>query len=191
MRVSSVLFCPFCRESFEGQTVCPEHELSLVPWSALPKPARRENEILPWWSPVLGRGALAAGALGTLLAFMLWPLATTEGALRMGGSMLKLASHGSPKLWLVMMGPLAQLALLMRRRTPLALRQARIAALIVVLVPLIAAWWAWRAAQAATAQLAAREGAAITLHLGLGAYALIVCALISCVGALRLGGRPN
>ena len=26
----SVLFCPFCEESFEGLTHCPEHELELV-----------------------------------------------------------------------------------------------------------------------------------------------------------------
>lgn len=161
-----------------------------MPWAELPKPARPDDEGLPWWSPILGRGPLAAGALGTLLAFMVAPLATTEGALHMGGSMLKLATHGSPKLWLVMMGPLAQLALLMRRRTPRDLRGARVAAFVVALVPLAAALWAYRAAEAATAQLSVREGAAIALQLGFGGYAIVVCALVSCVAALRLGGRP-
>jgi hypothetical protein len=187
--VASVLFCPFCRESFEGETVCPEHELGLVPWSELPKPERPDDVPLAQWSPALGRGALAAGAIGTLLAFLVAPLASTEGVLHMSGSMLKLATHGSPKLWLVMMGALAQLAVLMRRRTPLALRRARVAALIVALVPLLAAGWAFRTAQEATAQLAAREGGAIVVRLDLGGYALIACALLSCIGALRLGGR--
>jgi len=189
--VAPVLFCPFCRESFEGETACPEHELSLVPWSALPKPARPDDEIVVWWSPVLGRAELAVGALGTWLAFMLWPLASTEGALRMSGSMLKLASHGSPKLWLVLMAALTQLALLMRRRTPLAMRRARAAAFVVAFVPLVAAFWAYRAAQAATAQLAAREGGEIVVHLDLGGYALIASAVLSCIGAARLGGRAS
>jgi len=189
--VAPVLFCPFCRESFEGESVCPEHELVLVPWSDLPRPARRDDEVLPWWSPAFGRGLLAAGAAGSLLAFMLWPLASTEGALRMGGSMLKLALLGSPKLWLVVMGPLAQLVLLYRRRTPLALRRARLAALVMALVPAAAATWAFAAAQAATAQLAAREGAAIELRLDLGGYALIAFTLLSCIGASRLGGKSS
>ena len=32
---TAVLFCPFCRESFEGETHCPEHELALVPFDRL------------------------------------------------------------------------------------------------------------------------------------------------------------
>jgi hypothetical protein len=187
-RVSSVLFCPFCRESFEGERVCPEHELSLVPWSDLPKPARKDDEPLARWSPALGRGALFVGALGTLLSFATLPLASTEGTLRMGGSMLKLALLGSPKLWLVTAGALTQLAVLLRRRTPFELRRARIAVLFAALVPPLAGAWAFQTAQVVTAQLAAREGEQIVVRLDLGGYALIVCAVLSCVAALRLGG---
>jgi hypothetical protein len=189
--VAPVLFCPFCRESFEGETVCPEHELSLVPWSDLPRPARSDDEVLPWWSPAFGRGPLGVGAAGSLLAFMVWPLASTEGALRMGGSMLKLALLGSPKLWLVVMGPLALLVLLYRRRTPLSLRRARLAALVMALVPAAAAAWAFAAAREATARLAAREGSPIELRLDLGGYALIACTVLSCIGALKLGGKAR
>ena len=32
-----ILFCPFCRESFEGEAVCPEHDLELVPIDRLPR----------------------------------------------------------------------------------------------------------------------------------------------------------
>lgn len=188
--MASVLFCPFCRESFEGETVCPEHELSLVPWSELPRPARRDDEALAFWSPALGRGLLGAGAIGTLLAFMVAPLASTEGAMRMGGSMLKLAMLGSPKLWLVVMGPLASLAILYRRRAPLELRRARLAALIATLVPPAAAYWAFDTARAATAQLAVREGAAIHLGVDSGGYAIAACAVLGVIGALRLGGQP-
>jgi hypothetical protein len=189
-RVASVLFCPFCRESFEGETACPEHELTLVPWSALPRPSRRDDESLTWWSPALGRGPLGAGAVGTLLAFMTAQLASTEGAVRMGGSMLKLAMLGSPKLWLVAMGPLASLAILYRRRTPLELRRARLAALIAALVPPAAAYWAYDTARIATAQLAAREGSAIHLRVDIGGYAVAACAVLCVIGALQLGGKP-
>jgi len=189
--VSRVLFCPFCRESFEGEELCPEHELALVPWGALSKPATRDDEPLPRWSPARGRGELAVGALGTLLAFIFLPLASTEGALRMGGSMLKLALSGSPKLWLIATGALAQGAILLRRETPLELRKARVAAWIVACVPLLAGGWAFRTAQLASAQLALREGAAIEVHLDAGSYALIACALLSCLGAARLGGRSQ
>ena len=43
----SVLFCPFCEESFEGLTQCPEHELELVAFdklkSRLDEDAQRER----------------------------------------------------------------------------------------------------------------------------------------------------
>jgi hypothetical protein len=185
----AVLFCPFCRESFEGETACPEHELTLVPWNDLPRPARDDDEPLAFWSPALGRGLLGAGAAGTLLAFSALPLASTEGALRMGGSMLKLALLGSPKLWLVVMGPLALLAILYRRRTPFELRRARLAALFAALVAPAAAYWAYDAARVATAQLAVREGSAIHLRVDLGGYAIAVCAVLCAAGALRLGGK--
>lgn len=162
-----------------------------MPWSELPKPARRDDEPLPWWSPALGRGLVAAGALGMLLAFVALPLARTEGALEMGGAMLKLALFGSPKLWLIPAGAAALLAMLMRRRTPLALRRARAAALIAALVPLAAGAWAVHGARLAVARIAAREGAHAVVVLGAGAYVLTACALLSCAGALRLGGRPR
>ena len=32
-----LLFCPFCRECFEGEAQCPEHELALVRFEDLPR----------------------------------------------------------------------------------------------------------------------------------------------------------
>jgi hypothetical protein len=185
--VSTILFCPFCRESFEGVTVCPEHELGLVPWNELPRPARRDDEPLPWWSPALGRGEVAAGALGTLAAFATLPLATVAtDTVQYGGTMLKLALLTSPKLWLVATGVLAELAMLGRRRTPLDMRKARLAVLFTALVPIAAAFWALDGARRA---LAASDPGA-TLAIGAGPIALTVCALVTCAGALRLGGPP-
>lgn len=190
--MAPVLFCPFCRESFEGEKLCPEHELSLVPWNDLPKPPRPDDEQLAWWSPAFGRGLLAAGAFGTLVAFATLPLATTSvGAVHFGGSLLKLALFGSPKLWLVPTGALTLLAMLGRRLTPVSLRRARVAALVAALVPPAGALWALEGAREAIAALSgARDLGGSELRIGLGVYALIACAVVSCIAALRLGGPP-
>jgi hypothetical protein len=187
--VSSVLFCPFCREAFEGEPVCPDHDLALVDFRVLApsKPPRADDADVPWWSPALGRGLLAAGAIGTLAAFMVLPFASSEGATRMGGSMLKLALFGSPKLWPIAAASVAQLALLGRRRSALSLRRARAAALIIAVVPSLATAWAFSAAQDATAQLAAREGVARVLSLASGGYVIALCALLMVASAARLG----
>jgi hypothetical protein len=192
-RVSRVLFCPFCRESFEGQAACPEHELALVEWTALASHAAPTNEdaALAWWSPAHGRGLLAAGALVTLLAFCTLSLASTSGALRMGGSMLKLALFGAPKLWIIAVGAIAQLVILARRRTLRALRRARLALLVVALVPALAAAWAYSAAVTVARELVVREGAPISVAPDLGALAIAVGCVLMIAGALRLGSRTR
>src|ERR1700741_1529616 len=98
-----VLFCPFCREAFEGDQRCPEHELDLVTWAELPRavPQLTDDYALPWPSLRLGRGWVAGGAAVALFAFVALPLAGVDGALRMGGTMLMLAVASTPKLWLV------------------------------------------------------------------------------------------
>ena len=71
-----ILFCPFCRECYEGERVCPVHELDLVEFQDLPRQAH-ETDLPAWDEPVLpwdirfGRGALALGALLLLVAFFL------------------------------------------------------------------------------------------------------------------------
>jgi hypothetical protein len=186
-----VLFCPFCRESFEGQTACPEHDLPLVEWTALAPQAAREDRELAWWSPAHGRGLIAAGALLTLIAFCTLPLASTSGALRMGGAMLKLALFGAPKLWIVAFGAIAQLVILARRTTLRTLRRARLALLLVAFVPALAASWAFQSAVTIARELALRQGADIYVTPDLGAYALGLGCLLMLAGALRLGRRER
>jgi hypothetical protein len=193
--VSRVLFCPFCRESFEGQTVCPEHELALVEWTALAPAVAPADEgaVLPFLSPAHGRGLIAAGALVTLIAFCTLPLATTSGALRMGGAMLKLALFGSNKLWIIAFAALAQLLSLARRRTLRELKRARLALLLVALVPALAAAWAYKAAAAVVLaqELALRQGGSIRIEPALGAYALGLGTVLMIAGALRLWMRER
>src|SRR5690606_34261628 len=79
MTEHQVLFCPFCRESFEGLRVCPEHDLPLVSFAELgPDPLDPENmpEIidateLATVDPRFGRGYVAAAAVLIGLAFLL------------------------------------------------------------------------------------------------------------------------
>src|SRR5436190_1914040 len=99
----AVLFCPFCRESFEGQAHCPTHDLALVPFRELgPEldPAR-DQERLPLATPAFGRGLVLAGALLSLLALFL-PLARFSGQLEVTNTMLELArGRDGARLWLV------------------------------------------------------------------------------------------
>lgn len=187
--MQKVLFCPFCGEAFEGETRCPAHELALVPWSALPgrKASVADEQALPWTSPRLGRGAVALGAVLALGAFVALPLARVEGDLQMGGSMLALASSGTHKLWLVPAAAWAQLAILYRRRTPAAMRGARLAVALVACVAPACALWTWSGARAAVDLLAARTHQDLQMFPAAGAYALALAFVAMLLGALRLG----
>jgi hypothetical protein len=191
--MDDVLFCPFCGEAFEGETRCPAHELLLVPWGDLPRSERAlpDDEKLPSSSPRLGRGYVAFGAGLALLAFAALPLARVEGALSMGGSMLMLALRGTPKLWLVPAAACAQLAILYRRRTPVAMRSARLAVALVACVPLFTCVWTWVGADAAVSLLAERMGQPLHMRPGLGAYAIALAVGAMLVGAVRLGTSPR
>src|SRR4051812_41261443 len=69
-----ILFCPFCRECFEGESRCPEHDLGLVPFDQLARTAEdlaadipREDEDVSVFDGRFGRGIVA---LGTALFFV-------------------------------------------------------------------------------------------------------------------------
>jgi hypothetical protein len=189
MAMEDVLFCPFCGEAFEDETRCPAHELRLVPWNELPageRAASDENRELPWTSLRLGRGFVATGAALTLLAFAL-PLARVEGAVPMGGSMLVLALGGTPKLWLVPAAAWAQCAILYRRRSPIAMRSARLAVALVACVPVLACVWTWLGAREAVSLLAASTRQDLHLRPAPGAYTIGLAVASMLVGALRFG----
>jgi hypothetical protein len=193
MHMPEVLFCPFCGEAFEGETRCPEHELLLLPWTQLSRKTRATDAhaALPWYSPRAGRGGVFAGACIALLAFAALPLARVDAALKLGGSMLTLALHGSPRLWLVPAAAAAELLILRRRTTPFAMRRARLAVALVGTVPAIAAFWTWTGAERAVAVLAEARGEELPLVPAAGAYALALASALLIGGALRLGGKPE
>jgi hypothetical protein len=192
MRMSEVLFCPFCGEAFEGEALCPEHELELLPWNRLPRKPRAADAdaALAWYSPRSGRGSVFAGAAIALLAFAALPLARVDGALKLGGSMLALALHGTPQLWLVPAAAAAEVLILRRRTTPLAMRGARVAVALVGFVPAIAGYWTWLRARSAVAALAEQRGLDLPLVPAAGAYALALASVLLIAGAVRLGATP-
>ncbi len=187
--MAEVLFCPFCRESFEGERECPEHELALVPFFDLPGERRAlgDDERVAWHSPALGRGPVAAAALAKLIAFATMPLSRVEGPTAMGGTMLRLASESTPKLWLVPAAALAILAILLRRRTPVGLRGVRVLVPLLALVAPATVLWSWSGISEAMALLSERSGQRLTPRLALGAYVVLAASLPCLVFGLRLG----
>jgi len=189
----TVLFCPFCGDGFEGQTLCPDHELPLVPWQQLPRAKHGDPpEVdLAWHSPRLGRAWLALCSLALLIAFAALPLGRVSGGASMGGSMLQLALHGGHKLWLVPAASVTLIALLYRRRSPRAMRAARLAALFTVVVAPLSVLWAWSSTLAAVALLAERSGQQLSPALASGGYTVLLATIPGLIGALRFGGSAR
>jgi hypothetical protein len=78
--------------------------------------------------------------------------------------------------------------MLYRRRSPQALRAARVAALFTVLIAPVAVLWTWSGVREAVAALAQRNGETIVPALGTGAYLVLLASLPGLWGAFRLGG---
>jgi hypothetical protein len=136
MAEHQVLFCPFCRESFEGARVCPDHDLALVPLHKLPPDASaaeateetEDDTPLELVDARFGRGYVAAGAVLNATAmgaeFVRFPGGRALTTLTLASSM--------PALWTLLLVSFTLLFVLRRARTPRALRALR------VLVPALA-----------------------------------------------------
>lgn len=144
MAEHQVLFCPFCCESFEHQTSCPEHELSLVSFDQLRinsalieeepdaeeaavRAVLRDDRELSTFDPRYGRGPVAIGALLNVAALAL-PLASGGGP---GSIAAYRLARAIPSLGTLALVSFTVLYALGRRRTPRRLRGLR------VLVPLL------------------------------------------------------
>ncbi len=188
---TAVLFCPFCRESFEGEARCPEHELALVPFERLPGAASadavpRDDERLGTFDLRFGRGLVGAGALLAMIGF-LCPMGTITAA---GQTLLvtgpSIAVTHAPTLWVVPGVGVASLLLLAQRRTLARMRAIRL------VVPLLAwgvpmsAWSAARRLDRWAAQMHVGDAQAVA-HLGWGLAVLGLATLLLMVGGLRLG----
>jgi hypothetical protein len=203
-----ILFCPFCRECFEGERTCPEHDIALVPLERLP-PAEHEAESdeddapagprgddapLGLWEPGHGRGLVALGAVLNALSLALVFVRGKAGSDGLAAYELAVTA---PSLWTLLLVSFTLLFVLKRRRTARALRGLRVLVPALAFIsPLTVTWVLWRLVRGAAVW--APGDRQIGMDLGPSVYVVGVAAVLILVGGLRLGisqeggkaGRP-
>ena len=193
---TTVLFCPFCRESFEGEALCPEHELRLVPFAALPR--EHDAEALPAldervgaFDPRFGRGWLVAGVAALVLGFAA-PVPTLASAAQTRAfSGFEAATSRAPNLWTIPFVAGMFVWFLARRRTPVAMLGARLAALVFSLAPLTSAVYTVLKVRHGASQMLARGGAPLEVRPEIGLVLLALGTALLFVGSLRFGVLPS
>lgn len=177
-----ILFCPFCREGFEGLRECPEHELSLLAWDRLPRaPSQSVEEVWFFVDPRLGRGGVLLGASLVLLGFV----APFVRAVGIDASALEVAIDGAHNLWLTPVAAVAIFAILFARRTGQSMRAARLAVIGLALagaLPLV------YTGQRVAAMTAARGGSPEWLW---GCAAMWIGLAVIALSSMRLGGKAR
>lgn len=196
-RADDLLFCPFCRDCFEGTARCPDHDLLLVPWDELPRgpdePDVLDTDALAPVDPRFGRAELYAGAL-LLLAGFVAPLFTVTSADVMSEprtfSALAAAADQAPNLWTLPFVGVVMLSLALRRRTPRAMRGTRLAALVLTLAVPASLAYTLHQVRAGAAQMTAERGYAFAAHLEWGVALPLLATLVLAIGSLRFGVVP-
>jgi len=189
MAEHQVLFCPFCRESFEGARVCPDHDLPLVPFHKLPPdptaaeaPQVGDDTQLDTFDPRFGRAYVAGGALLNACAFAAEFVRFPGGH---GLSTLLLASS-MPALWTLVLVSVTLLLVLRRARTLRMLRALRVLVPALALVaPATLAWELFRIRSGAVQWMAHVRSAQATP--GAALYITLVASLLIGYGGVRLG----
>jgi hypothetical protein len=185
------LFCPFCRECFEGEAVCPEHELPLVSFDRLP--ARRESdepaadEPVEAHDPRFGRLEVMLGAALLLLGPAL-PFISLRGEPVRMVTGYELALHRALNLWSVPLVAMVLFSVLARRRTPAAMQGARL------VIPLLALFAAGSTIYTLTRVLRGAEqlpgpAGAATVTVEWGVYVAAAGVLLTLAGGARFGAR--
>jgi uncharacterized membrane protein len=183
---SRVMFCPFCHEPFEGIARCPSHDLALVEYRELSRSRLvPEDAQLPLLSLQGARGFVLMGALVTLLAFFL-PMARLSGQVEAVNTLRELASR-APRLWLVPAAALAALSVLVRRRSPVAMRSARLALGMLALIPSAVVGFTLLGTHEAAVQMSLDLGGPVRVHLGLGSWLIFVALAPLLWAAVRFG----
>lgn len=191
----SVLFCPFCEESFEGLTHCPEHELELVTFDrlrsrldedVLRERAADDEERVDALDPGYMRGPVALGAITTFVGFFLPFIEFQFDGQLATASAYSFALERALNLWTPLGVAVAQLGVLASRRTPGAMRSARLT------IPLLScvggasiAYTSQRVFTHVEALLQA--GGTGVAHLLFGAFMMMAGLAFSGVAGLRFG----
>lgn len=193
-----LLFCPFCRECFEGERECPEHELALVPFEKLPRDPELDGSDLPahdepvsLLDPRFGRGLVMAGIVLSIVGFAMpvMTIATAEQSRTFSG--FAAAATRAPNLWTIPFVAAMFVWVLARRRTPLAMLGARLAGIVFALAPLLSLAYTVLKVTQGAAQETARSGRALEVGVEYGVGVLAVASLLLLVGSARLGVLPQ
>lgn len=178
----NMLFCPYCRDGFEGRRECPEHELLLVPIDRLPRSSGHSLETVTFFAdPRLGRGPVLLGAIIVLGGFVA-PFVEARGVI---ASALEVAIDGALNLWLVPGAGALISWTLWARRSRRELRAARLAVFALAgagVLPL--AYTAWRIGLMTRA-----AGSTLAWHWGL--VAMLLGLALAALGSFRLGGAAD
>ncbi len=187
-----LLFCPFCRECFEGEELCPDHELALVPFDRLPKRldvdyTPTDDEVLQMYDLRFGRGWLMGAAVLCLVGFVLPMVTTSSPEESIVSSGIAVASRVAPNLFVLPAIALGIVSILFRRRTLRAMRAAR------MVVPLMAgvgifslAYTLYRISQGAV-QLGEALGTTVTTEPDVGVWVMALSMATALFAGLRLG----
>lgn len=190
MAEHQVLFCPFCRESFEGLRVCPDHDLALVSFDRLaPDPLEakvlgpiEDDSQLDTFEPRFGRLHVALGAVGTGLSLLL------DFVHFRGGSLSTLSvARQLPALWTLLLVAFTLLFVLRRRRSLRSMRSLRV--LVPALAAVAPATLLWELARFRNG--ATPWGRVADLQVGSAVYVACAAALLIAYGGLKLGVQPE
>lgn len=189
-------FCPFCRECFEDETQCPEHELALVPFDALPR--EDDPDALPSYEEKVapldlrfGRGIVMGGIALTLIGFAAPVLEVVTSSQARAFSGLEAATLRAPSLWTVPFVALMFVWILARRRTPLAMLGARLVALLCAVAPLVSLLYTALKVEQGARQFVEQSGQSMTVSLAWGAWVIGAGAVLLLIGSARLGVIPG
>lgn len=187
-----LLFCPFCRECYEGESLCPVHELPLVDFVELPKQAHERETVhldqpVKPWDLRFGRGWIMLGAVVSAVGFFL-PFATvTSAEQETSWTAMNLANSAAPNLWSVPFAAALFVSFLYRRQTPVQMRGARLASFLLALTPVVSVAYTMRnMVRGVTAQ-----HGATTLSWEPGLFVIGLGAALLAYGSVRFGTLPS
>lgn len=187
-----LLFCPFCRECYEGERECPVHELELVEFQDLPKQAH-ERAVQGWeepvapWEPRFGRAWLAVGAALAFVGFFMPLVAATTEEGTVGWTGVSIATGPGKNLWTVPFAAALFVFFLVRRRTPLQMLGARLVAVVLAVMPAVSLAYSLYNVQRA----ADRTHGAMTVEWGNGVWVIAAATVFLLIGSLRFGVMPT
>lgn len=191
---TGVRFCPFCNESFEDETRCPEHDIPLVEFDELDRMRGEgppdDHQPIATHDPRFGRGLLALSALITLVGFFLpfVEVAYPEGAARATG--LATASTVALNLWLVPAVALALIGIVLRRRTPGSMRSARLAVAGLCVLGGASLGFTLHRVRSGVAHVERVYGREAEVALLVGFWVCAVALALGLVGSVRFGRIP-